>query len=123
LTDIAAEPTKRPTRARDAPLPRADRLDREPADPARPAGQPQPERLGHGEHPLPIGRARQHAIDEVRRGVRHSPRGARRADPAPLARERHDELVVARLAAHAREPVRENAAPQVFGELPLHVAR
>ena len=40
-----------------------------------------------------------------------------------LAREHHVEVVVARLAAHAGEPVRENAAPQILGELALHVAR
>jgi hypothetical protein len=75
------------------------------------------------EHPLPEGCAWQHAIHEMRSGVCHSSRGAARTDSAPLAAERHHDLVVAGLTAHAREPVREDAALEVSGELALDVAR
>jgi len=55
--------------------------------------------------------------------MRHATRRARRADPAPLARERDHELVAAHLTADAREAVGQHAAPQVLGELALDVAR
>jgi hypothetical protein len=59
----------------------------------------------------------------MRRGIRHAPRRATRADAAPLAAECDDDFVVAHLAAHAREAVREDAASQIRGELALDVAR
>jgi len=111
--------------ARDAALPRGDRAHDETSHPARPrrvAREPQAQRLGYGQHPLPIRRLRQHAIDEVRRGVGHASRGARRADAASLARERDEDLVVARLAPHAGEAVGEHPAAQILGELPIDVA-
>jgi len=40
-----------------------------------------------------------------------------------VAAERHDDLVVARRAAHAREAMGEDATAQVLGELALDVAR
>ncbi len=54
-----------------------------------------------------------------------SPPDARRCLPcaAPLAAERHHDLVVTGLTAHAREAVREDAAPQIRGEFALDVAR
>ncbi len=82
----------------EAPLPRADRADDQSTDPARPrwfAPEHEAQRLGHREHPLPEGCAWQHAIHEMRSGVCHSSRGAARTDSAPLAAERHHDLVVA----------------------------
>ena len=74
-------------------------------------------------YPLPIRRARQHAVDQMRRGVRHAPRRTARTDPAALAAERDDDLVAARPASHPREAVREDAASQVRRELALDVTR
>jgi hypothetical protein len=48
---------------------------------------------------------------------------ARDPDSAPLAAERDHDLVVTGLTAHAREAVREDAAPQIRGELALDIAR
>jgi hypothetical protein len=59
----------------------------------------------------------------MRGGVCHASRGAARTDSAPLAAERDHDLVVTGLTAHAREAVREDAAPQIRGELALDIAR
>jgi hypothetical protein len=112
--------------ARDAALPGGDGADDERTGPARPGGitrEHEPQWLGHGEHPLAVRRQRQDSIDEVHGGVGHAPRRATRAQAASLATERDDDLVVAGLAADAREAVGEDAAAEVGGELALDVAR
>jgi hypothetical protein len=114
------------TGACNAALPGADRANDEAADPAGPrwvTGEAQAQRLGHGQDPLAVRRARQDAIDQMCRGVRHPPRGARRADAAAFARERDEELVGARLAPHAREAMSEDATAQVLRELAVDIAR
>jgi hypothetical protein len=85
------------------------------------ARQPEPQRLGHREHPLAIRRRRQHAIDQVRRGVRHPARRTARTQAAAFTAERHDDLVVARRALHPREAMGQHAAPRVRGELALDI--
>ena len=68
-------------------------------------------------------RARQHAVDQVRGGVRHAARRARATDASSLATEYDHELVAARLAAHAREAMGEDAALEIRGQLTLDIAR
>jgi len=56
-------------------------------------------------------------VDQVRGGLRHAPRPARGAEPAPLATE-GDQFVVAAIgAAQAQEAVRQNSAFEVRVEL------
>lgn len=74
------------------------------------------------EHPLAHGDARQHAIEKVRRGVRHAPAAAGRADAAPLARERDEQVVPATGAAHARETPGQDAAVEQGRQLAPHEA-
>ena len=71
------------------------------------------------QHPLPDRRARQDAVDEVRRGVGHAAAAARTAEPAALARVRHQAVVAAAVAVDAQEAVREDAALEELAELPL----
>jgi hypothetical protein len=66
---------------------------------------------------------RQYAIHQMGGGVCHASRRAARTDSSSLAAERHNDLVVTALTAHAREAVREDAAAQIRGELALDVAR
>jgi hypothetical protein len=57
------------------------------------------------------------------RGIGHATCGARRAEAAALARERDEELVIARLAANPREAMGEEATAQILRELAVDVAR
>jgi hypothetical protein len=71
---------------------------------------------------LPDRHARDDLIDQVRGALRHAPRAARRAKPAPLAGKRHQLLMRAVSAAHAQKTMRQDAAFEkglelVFDEL------
>nr|WP_234413820.1 hypothetical protein [Ideonella sp. A 288] len=57
-------------------------------------GQQQAQRDRQGQHPLPHWDMRDDVVHQVRRGLRHTPRAARRAEPATLAAE-GQQLVVA----------------------------
>ena len=65
----------------------------------------------------------QDVIGEMRRRRHHAPGVARRANAAPLAGERDQEVVPALAAAGAGEAVGEDAAVEIAAELPLHVRR
>ena len=69
------------------------------------------------EHPLADGNRRDDAIDDVGRRVAHSTAGAARAEAARLARERDEDVVIARITSCASEAVIEDAATQVATEL------
>jgi hypothetical protein len=64
-------------------------------------GQQQPQRDRQRQHPLPYRHERDDVIDPMRRRLRHAPRTARRADPAPLATERLQRVVAAPAAAQS----------------------
>lgn len=81
----------------------------------------QPDR--DGEDPLPDRDAREHAIDEVRRGVGHPAPAAGRADPASLATERNQDVFAAVVAVHAGEAVRKDPAAQAGAQIALDEAR
>jgi hypothetical protein len=59
---------------------------------------------------LPDRHARDDLIDQVCGALRHAPRAARGAKPAPLAGKRHQLLVCADSTAHTQKSVRQNAA-------------
>jgi hypothetical protein len=79
--------------------------------------------VGQREYPLTDRHHREHAVHEVRRGVGHAPAATRRAEAAPLARERHESIVAALVAAQAQEAVREEAAAQEGAKLLLDEVR
>src|SRR5690606_20274381 len=59
------------------------------------------------QHPLSQGLARQYFVGEQRRGLRHPPCSAARAEPALLAAERHELLGATLLAGDPQEAVLE----------------
>src|SRR4029450_3908120 len=75
------------------------------------------------EHPLADRHRGEYAIGEVRRGVGHPPAAAGGAEAAALARERHEAIVTAVVAAQAQEAVGEDAAAQEGAELLLDEVR
>lgn len=75
-----------------------------------------------GENPLTHRDARNHAVDEMIRGVEHSASGARRAQAAALAAEGDEVLLPTGVADDPYEAVLEQAATEVLLELGLHVA-
>jgi len=62
------------------------------------------------QHPLANRHFGDDVIDQPGGGFRHSPRPARGANPAPLARKSHQLLVAALRAAHSQEAMRKDAA-------------
>ena len=80
-------------------------------------------RVRKREHPLPDRHRGEHAEDEMRRGVRHAAAAAGGAEAAALARERHEAIVAALVAAQAQEAVGEDAAAQEGAELLLDEVR
>ena len=86
-------------------------------------GARQPERVRHREHPLADGHLGQNPLDQVSRRVGHAPPAARRAEASPLARESDGTIAAAVVAAHAEEPVREDAAVEVGADLALDEPR
>jgi hypothetical protein len=59
--------------------------------------------------------------EQVEVHASHPARRTARTQAAALAAEDHDDLVMARRAAHAREAMGQHAAPQILGELALDV--
>src|SRR6266705_2555802 len=59
----------------------------------------------------------------MRRHLRHASSGTRGTKPAPLATERHQQLVVAGVTAQAEKPVREDATPQIVIKFTFHISR
>lgn len=86
-------------------------------------GQVQPQGVRQGEDPLAVARRRQDAIDQMGRGAGHAARAARRAYAARLAREGHQLVVAAGVAADPGEAALEAAARQEALELALDEAR
>ena len=80
-------------------------------------------RVREREHPLPDRHRGEHAEGEVRRGVRHATAAAGGAEAAALARERHEAIVAALVAAEAQEAVGGDAATQEGAELLLDEIR
>ncbi len=74
-------------------------------------------------NPLAHWRAWEHAVDQMRSGVVHAARCARRADSAAFTREGHQVFGAAATADHARKPVRENAAAEIRLELAIDMSR
>jgi hypothetical protein len=81
------------------------------------------EPLGHGKHPLPDREMRNHRAGEVGRHLRHASGVAGRADAATLAGEGQEPFMPAVRAPHPREPVSQDAAPQIASEVSLHPRR
>jgi len=77
--------------------------------------------MGKGQRPLPVGHVRQHPLHQVHRCDMGPLRVTGGAHPSPLAREGDEKLVLATLAAHPCEAVRQHPALQVPGEVPLHI--
>jgi hypothetical protein len=80
-------------------------------------------RVGKREHPLANGNLGKDAVDEVGRGVRHTPAPARRAEAAALAREGDEAVVAAAVTVQPQEAVRQDATAQEGAELLLDEAR
>ena len=80
-------------------------------------GQQHAKRDGQGQDPLPHRHVGNDVIHEVRRGLRHAPRAARRAEPATLAAERQQLVVTALGAAQPQESMRQDAALEEVVEL------
>ncbi|ATB42201.1 hypothetical protein CYFUS_007678 [Cystobacter fuscus] len=80
-----------------------------------------PDPMRKGQRPLPVGHVRQHPLHQMHRRHMRPLRVAGRAHPSALTREGDEQLVLATLAAHPREAVRQHSAFQVLGEVPLHV--
>jgi hypothetical protein len=75
------------------------------------------------QYPLPDGNIRENPIREMCGRAAHSPRVARRADAAQLARKRHEYFLAASGAPSAQKAVRVDAASQVGAQLAFDVAR
>ena len=78
---------------------------------------------GQREDPLPHRDEGEHAIDKVRRGVRHATPSAGTAEPAALAGEGHKTVLAAGVAVDAKESVGQDAAIQERAEFPFDKAR
>src|SRR5262252_1837619 len=78
---------------------------------------------GHRDDPLPRRHPGDDALDEVRRRLGHAPPGTRRTKAAPLATERHQQLVVAGVTTQPQKPVRQNATLQVVIKFTFHIRR
>ncbi len=86
-------------------------------------GQAVAQGKGQRQHPLPHGDLGQHAVDEVCGGVGHAAAAARRAEAAALAREGHDALASAGVAAYAHEAVGEDPQREERPKLAFDEAR
>ena len=75
----------------------------------------------NAQHPLAHRARAEHVVRQMPRRLGHAARTAARAEPALLARERHQSLGMTLLAHHAQEPVFEYAAAQVGLERLAHV--
>lgn len=72
---------------------------------------------------LAHGHVGKHAVDQMRRRVRHAPACAAWACPPLLARERDQDVVTAVVATAVHEAVSEDTTPQICAELLLDVSR
>ena len=72
-----------------------------------------PHPMRKGQRPLPVGHMRQHLLHQVHCRHMRSLRVAGGTHPSSLAREGDEKLVLATLAAHPREAVRQHSALQV----------
>jgi len=122
-TDAAAVESTSPPRATSfAGQHRTDEhREHAPAEPLV-VGERVPQPVRGGEHPLSCGQAAEHVVDEVRGEARHATPRARRAEAAPLAGER-DQQVGATLTAEAGEAARKPAAGEELPLLALDEAR
>jgi hypothetical protein len=75
------------------------------------------------EHPLPDRNLGQHAIDEMRCGVRDAPTSARGTEAAAFARKSDQAVVATRIAVEAQEAMRKLAAAEEGAKLLLDEAR
>jgi hypothetical protein len=78
---------------------------------------------GERQHVLANRSLGQDAVDQVRRGVGHAAGSAGRAEASLPARESHQPLAAALLAADAQEAVGEDSTGEEGAELPLDEAR
>jgi len=81
-------------------------------------GEPVAEPVGHGEHPLAHGDGGEDRLHKMGGALGHAAATAARTDRACLAREGHEPLERAVVAAHAREAVDEQSAAEEAPELP-----
>jgi hypothetical protein len=77
------------------------------------AGEQPAQRKRNAQHPLPHPARAKHVLHQMPRALGHAACAAARAEPALLARKRHQPLGVAVRAHHAQEAVIEHAAAQV----------
>ena len=89
----------------------------------RVAGEEEAPAPRNREDPLPDRSDGNDPVDEVRGGVRHAATAAGRAEPTALARERHETLALAFVAADAQETVGQDAAVEERAELRLDETR
>ena len=75
------------------------------------------ERVGEREHPLANGHSGPHAVDEVCRRVGHPAAAAGGAEASPFAREGHEALELAVVAAQPEESVSEDATADEGAQL------
>jgi len=86
-------------------------------------GKQKAQRERHAQHPLAQGLPGQDLVHQQRRGLRHAPRPAARAEAAALAAEGRQAFRVALRAADPQETVLQPATPQLGVELLLHEGR
>jgi hypothetical protein len=83
----------------------------------------QPQRDRHRQNPLarrPVG---DHFVHEMRRELGHPPSSTRRAEPAPLAREGHEQVERTARTAHTTEAVRDISTGDDGAQLALDICR
>ena len=85
------------------------------------AGEQEPQGAREVQHTLPHRTRAEHVVHQMPRALGHAPRATARAEPALLARERHQPLGMTVLAHHPQEAMHEHAAAQVRLERLAHV--
>lgn len=106
-------------RAQTPSIPAEYRIDEQPRDGAEELAveaEPATELERKCQHPLPERHGRQHGLDEIRGGLTHATPEAGRAEATAFAAERHEVLLDARVALHAREAAAEQSAVEVSVE-------
>lgn len=101
----------------------ASRRCRSGADRPRLAFQILAQTFEHRENPLTHRQRWDKVIDQVRRGLRHSPGVARRTESATLARERNEKIMPTVRAVGAGETAGENAELKVATKFAFHIGR
>ena len=82
-----------------------------------------PQAMGHAQDPLSDRHVGEHMIDEVRRPLGHAPAATPWAEPATLARDRHEAIHSAGGAPKSGEASSQTSAPQEVAELLLDKSR